>query len=40
MVSLDPKEAIQGREVVVVAVKPRDVGAVVDRIATSLDQVR
>ena len=37
MVSLDPKEAIQGREVVVVAVKPRDVGGVVDRIATSLD---
>jgi len=33
LVTLDPTEAIVAREVVVVAVKPRDVGVVIDRLA-------
>jgi pyrroline-5-carboxylate reductase len=36
MVTLDPGEAIVAREVVVVAVKPRDVGVVIDRLETRL----
>lgn len=35
-VTLDPLEAMKGRDVVVVAVKPRDVGAIRDAIAGSV----
>ena len=36
LVTLDPKEAIEGRDVIVVAVKPRDVGGVIEQISKSL----
>jgi pyrroline-5-carboxylate reductase len=36
LVSLEPREAIESRQVVVVAVKPRDVGVVIDRLAVGL----
>lgn len=36
LVSLDPSEAIGGRDVVVIAVKPRDVGSVIDRLESGL----
>ena len=35
-VTLDPVEAIEARDVVVVAVKPRDVSAVIDRLSSRL----
>ncbi len=36
VVSLDPLEAIADRDVIVIAVKPRDVGSVIDRISGSV----
>lgn len=37
LVTLDPVEAIEARQVVVIAVKPRDVGVVIDRLAARVD---